>query len=77
MYEQARAKKSPLHALYLDFSSAFDTVPHQSLEAAAFRITGQRQLSRWIRNMLHGHLRRMTSTYGTDPTGERGAKIHQ
>ena len=65
-YKQARARKSPLHAIFLDFSSAFDTVPHQFLEAAAFRITGQRELSRWIRNMTHGHLRRMTSAYGTD-----------
>ena len=56
---KALADRTPLDVLYLDFSKAFDTVPHRRLlvKLAAYGIGGN--LLRWITLFLNGRRQRV------------------
>lgn len=65
-YEHARLRKRPLHAAFLDATSAFiDSVPHAALDAALRRLGAPDDYITWLRSMLHGHRRAVHTAYGT------------
>ena len=64
LYERARTHSLPLHLAFLDATSAFDSVPHVTLDAALYRMGATPSFVTWLRSMLHGHQRVVATAYG-------------
>ncbi|CAM5168924.1 unnamed protein product [Eretmochelys imbricata] len=52
-------KGNAVDLIYLDFSKAFDTVPHGELLVKLDKMGINRKIERWIRNWLKGRLQRV------------------
>ncbi|CAM4611597.1 unnamed protein product [Caretta caretta] len=52
-------KGNAVDLIYLDFSKAFDTVPHKKLLAKLEKMGINMKIERWIRNWLKGRLQRV------------------
>ena len=70
LYERARTHSLPLHLAFLDATSAFDSVPHVTLDAALYRMGATPSFVTWLRSMLHGHQRVVATAYGVSPENE-------
>ncbi|CAM5127154.1 unnamed protein product, partial [Natator depressus] len=55
-------KGNTVDLIYLDFSKAFDTVPHGKLLDKLEKMGVNMKIERWIRNWLKGRLQRVTLT---------------
>ncbi|CAM4532923.1 unnamed protein product [Caretta caretta] len=53
-------KGNTVDLIYLDFSKAFDMVPHRELLAKLEKMGINMKIERWIRNWLKGRLQRVT-----------------
>ncbi|KAG6935017.1 hypothetical protein G0U57_015760, partial [Chelydra serpentina] len=52
-------KGNAVDLIYLDFSKAFDTVPHEELSVKLEKMGINMKIERWIRNWLKGRLQRV------------------
>ena len=70
MYEHARAQERPLHCVFLDATSAFDSVPHTALAIALRRLGAPEDYITWLRSMLNGHHCAVKTSYDVSDNDE-------
>ena len=70
LYERSRTSKLPLYLAFLNATSAFDSVPHVTLDAALSRMGAPPSFVTWLRSMLHGNQRVVATAYGVSPESE-------
>ena len=70
LYEDALRHDRELWLALLDATSAFDSMPHTTLDVCLRRLGAPEDFITWLRSMLHRHGRVAATAYGVD-TDER------